>query len=74
MRRSLWLLIVLPVNLYWLKPDGETAPPPSAMEQIDPADIAKELEAEPGEAFVNIITVDVSEYAKTHFEKSEKKH
>lgn len=36
--------------LYWLKQDGETAPPPSAMEQINPADIAKELEAEPGEA------------------------
>lgn len=59
--------------LYWLKQDGEAAPPPSAMEQINPADIAKELELELGEAFVNMITVDVSEYAKTHFEKSVKK-
>lgn len=59
--------------LYWLQQDGETAPPPSAIGIINPADIAKELETEPGEAFVNMVTVDVAEYAKTHFEKSVKK-
>lgn len=59
--------------LYWLKQDGEAAPLPSTMENISLADIAGELEIEPGEAFVNMITVDVAEYAKSHFEKSVKK-
>lgn len=59
--------------LYWPKQDGEAAPPPSAMENISLADIAGELEIEPGEAFVNMVTVDVAEYAKSHFEKSVKK-
>lgn len=59
--------------LYWLKQDGEAAPQPSAMENISLADIAGELEIEPGEAFVNMVTVDVAEYAKSHFEKSVKK-
>lgn len=59
--------------LYWLKQDGEAAPQPSTMENISLADIAGELEIEPGEAFVNMITVDVAEYAKSHFEKSVKK-
>lgn len=59
--------------LYWLKQDGEAAPLPSTMENISLADIAAELEIEPGEAFVNMITVDVAEYAKSHFEKSVKK-
>ena len=43
------------------------------MDKISPDDVAKELEIEPGEAFVNMVTVDVAEYAKTHFEKSVKK-
>lgn len=48
-------------------------PAASPMADIKPADIAKELEIETGEAFVNLVTVDVTEYAKTHFEKSVKK-
>ena len=40
-------------------------------------EVAKELEFSPGEnpddSFVNMITVDVDEYAKNHFEKSVKK-
>ncbi len=59
--------------LYWLERDGETAPTPSAMDKISLIDVAKELEVKTNEAFVNIVTVDVAEYAKTHFEKSIKK-
>lgn len=37
--------------------------------------ISRELDPEAplGEAFINMVTVDVDEYAKTHFEKSVKK-
>lgn len=59
--------------LYWLQKDGETAPAASPMGMIEPAKIAAELEVEPEEAFVNIVTVDAEEYAKAHFEKSVKK-
>ena len=41
------------------------------------SEVAKELEFSPGknpdDSFVNMITVDVDEYAKNHFEKSVKK-
>lgn len=50
--------------LYWLQKDGETAPAASTMEQINPAAIAEDLEVSPSEMFVNIVTVDVTEYAK----------
>lgn len=59
--------------LYWLEKDGETAPAASPLNQIDPNHVARELEISPAEMFVNIITVDVAEYAKRHFEKSIKK-
>ena len=59
--------------LFTCQKDGNTIPAPSAMENIDLDKIAKDLEIDPGEAFVNIVTVDVAEYAKTHFEKSVKK-
>ena len=59
--------------LYWLKKDEAPAPPASPLDTIDTSVIAKELEFTPDEAFVNIVTVDVAEYAKTHFEKSVKK-
>lgn len=61
--------------LYWLKENGEEAPAPSAMDKVSPVEIAKDLEFETeyDEAFVNMVTVDVAEYAKTHFEKSVKK-
>lgn len=59
--------------LYWLQKDGETAPAASSMEQIDPAAIAEDLEVSSEEMFVNIVTVDVAEYAKANFEKSVKK-
>lgn len=59
--------------LYWLQKDGETAPAASSLNQIDLAQVATELEVSSDEAFVNIVTVDVAEYAKTHFERAVKK-
>lgn len=59
--------------LHWLQKDEEATPLASPIEKINIAEIAKELEISPNEAFVNIVTVDVAEYAKTHFEKSVKK-
>lgn len=59
--------------LYWLQKDGETAPAASTLDQIDPIKVAASLGLSENEAFVNIVTVDVAEYAKVHFEKSVKK-
>ena len=59
--------------LHWLQKDGEIAPIASPIEKINPAKIAEDLEVTPDKAFVNIVTVDVEEYAKVHFEKSVKK-
>ena len=60
-------------RLLWLKEDKEPVPAPSALKAVDPAAVAKELEFEPGECFVNIVTVDAEEYAKKHFDKAVKK-
>lgn len=59
--------------LYFIQKDGETIPSPSALNEINPADITRELEITSDESFVNLVTVDVAEYAKVHFEKSVKK-
>lgn len=59
--------------LHWLQEDGGTPPPASSIDKINLTEIAEELEISPDESFVNIITVDVAEYAKVHFEKSVKK-
>lgn len=60
--------------LYWLDKDGEEAPPPSSVQQISLADTAAELDIFlDNDAFVNIVAVDVAQYAKLHFEKSVKK-
>ena len=60
-------------RLRWLEKDGEPIPEPSPMNSIDLAAISKELEIEPEEAFVNMISVDVEAYAKEHFDKSVRK-
>ena len=60
-------------RLLWLKEDKEPVPVPSALKAVDPVTVAKELEFEPGEYFVNIVTVDAEEYAKKHFDKAVKK-
>lgn len=59
--------------LYTYQRDGKSFPSPSTLAEIDPAAVAKELELEYKDSFVNLVTVDVAEYAKTHFEKSVKK-
>lgn len=59
--------------LYRSHKDGDTIPAPSAMDAVNPAIVAKELEINPSDSFVNMITVDVEEYAKSHFEKPVKK-
>lgn len=60
-------------RLRWLKQDGDPIPEPSPMSSIDPLAVSKELEIEPLESFVNIISVDVEAYAKEHFDKSVRK-
>lgn len=55
--------------------DGEAIPEPSKLSDIDPVTVSKQIAPdEPlGEAFVNIVSVDVAAYAKQHFEKSVRK-
>ena len=55
--------------LYSAARDGETVPQPSAIGSIQPDEEYDEYE----EVFVNLVAVDVAEYAKTHFEKAVKK-
>ncbi len=59
--------------LYWIKKDGSPIPLASPIGAIEPKKVAEELEVSSDEAFVSIVTVDVAEYAKTHFEKPVKK-
>ncbi len=48
-------------------------PAASSIGEIDLSTVANELEIPDAEGFVNIVTVDVKEYAKLHFEKAVKK-
>ena len=59
--------------LYTLKKDGEIVPKASDIKDVSLKKIAKELEADIKGAFVNMVSVDVAEYAKIHFEKSVRK-
>lgn len=61
--------------LYIAQRDGEDVPAPSSLVNIDPVAVAKELDPDlpVGEAIVNLVSVDIAEYAKKHFEKSVKK-
>lgn len=59
--------------LYTLKNDGDQAPPASSMGDVSLDSVAKELDADMDGAFVNMVSVDVAEYAKEHFEKSVRK-
>ena len=59
--------------MYAAQRDGDDIPPASDISAIQPNAIARELDLEATSAFVNVITVDVAEYAKKHFEKSVKK-
>ena len=60
-------------RLHWLKRDGDIIPEPSPMNNVNLTAVAKDLELEPDEAFVNLVSVDVEAYAKEHFDKSVRK-
>lgn len=54
--------------------DGNELPPPSPMEAIHPrAEGIDENDPDIARLFVNLVSVDVKEYAKTHFNKAVKK-
>lgn len=55
--------------LYNSRQMGESVPAPSALGRIDPDVEYDDYE----EVFVNLVTVDVEEYAKQHFAKAVKK-
>lgn len=59
--------------LYSTMREGIEIPSASSHTSVDPASIAHELELAPVEMFVNLVSVDVAEYAKIHFEKAVKK-
>lgn len=59
--------------LFWLQQDGVSFPAASKLAEVDALAIMQELEFECEEAFANMVTVDVKEYAKLHFEKAVKK-
>lgn len=60
--------------LFSAKLDNEDIPISSKLEEIDPTQIASELEFEFKQSFVTLVSVDVEEYAKTHFNKAIKKN
>ena len=55
--------------------DGESLPDPSALSEINPAVILKdyEMESAADSAFVNMVLVDMTEYARQHSDKAVKK-
>jgi predicted RNase H-like HicB family nuclease len=61
--------------LYTSEKDGDDIPALSKITDIDAATVAEQISSgEPvGEAFVNMVSVDVAAYAKEHFEKSVRK-
>lgn len=61
--------------IYTCEKCGDDIPCPSALSDIDPISISKELDpdAPVSECFVNMVSVDVAAYAKTYFEKPVKK-
>ena len=59
--------------IYSARMEGDEINAPSGLKSIDPAAVAKGLEFDYNECFVNMVTVDVDEYAKTHLERPVKK-
>jgi len=55
--------------LYNVKNGGEKVPVPSELNKINPDDEYNDYQ----EAFVSLVSVDVDEYARVHFEKLVKK-
>lgn len=59
--------------IYSMKKDGEDIPNASSIKDISLKEIAKQLDADTEGAFINMVSVDVDQYAKVHFEKSVRK-
>lgn len=61
--------------IYSCREEKEDIPAPSQLQDISLEDVKTELELDDilNGSFVNIVTVDVAEYAKIHFNKSVKK-
>lgn len=59
--------------LYTAKLDDDKLPMPSKIDDIHPIDIANTIGFDGKDSFINLISVDLEDYAKTHFNKSVKK-
>lgn len=59
--------------LYTAKLDDDKLPTPSKIDDIHPIDIADTIGFGGKDSFINLISVDLEDYAKTHFNKSVKK-
>ena len=59
--------------LYMLRRDGGEVPAASSVSDVSLAQVAAELDADPKNAFVTMVSVDVDTYAEKHFEKSVRK-
>lgn len=59
--------------LYTVKLDDDKLPTPSKIDDIHPIDIADTIGFDGKDSFINLISVDLEDYAKTHFNKSVKK-
>lgn len=60
--------------LYSADLENENVPQASSIKDIDLQKVMDELEVVSDDTFVNIITVDVAEYAKSHFTTSVRKN
>lgn len=58
---------------YTAKLDDDKLPTPSKIDDIHPIDIADTIGFDGKDSFINLISVDLEDYAKTHFNKSVKK-
>ena len=63
------------LHLFTALRDGDSLPAPSSLSEINPAAILKEFEMESAaeSAFVNMVLVDMTEYARQHSDKAVKK-
>lgn len=59
--------------LYTAKLDDDKLPMPLKIDGIHPIDIANTIGFDGKDSFINLISVDLEDYAKTHFNKSVKK-
>ncbi len=63
------------LHLFTALRDGESLPAPSTLNEINPAAVLKDFEMESAadSAFVNMVLVDMTEYARKHSDKAVKK-